>query len=448
MKRNIWAISGVLACFAAASIAQTPAPKSSGRSIVISTPDALGAGGEFLVRPLPSADAKGQPPLPLGPFKDKKFTVSIDPETLGKAPKLAIDDSKRGNTAIVDLPKSDTLDLHSTDFDHVHRVDVKVTYESKPVAVAQVRLQSQDGKVDVSKTIDPTAKGTVAFDDVPVGKNKLTVTYGDKLSQSQDLPVSTDHIGPTISVNVPVSNKVNTLDVPDATPVNPGTPAVPAQTGATAAPPVREPDHGSGIAGLLGSVIGIGVVGAGIYFFYKWAQSGGLAASLKKAGIEVSGPVPPQDPAAPWNPNAQAAPVVMDPTVCQFCGQKKDANGNCACSVGAGGAPNAFASTPVVSNIPRLVATAGVHSGKVIPVDPSGPPVTFGREVGNTVVLDNDTTVSRHHATLRSEGGSFIVKDEGSSNGVYVNGVRISGQQTVRPGDDVQIGNTRFRLDL
>jgi pSer/pThr/pTyr-binding forkhead associated (FHA) protein len=39
------------------------------------------------------------------------------------------------------------------------------------------------------------------------------------------------------------------------------------------------------------------------------------------------------------------------------------------------------------------------------------------------------------------------VTDLGSSNGVFVNGVRIGGSQPLRSGDEVQIGNTRFRFE-
>lgn len=460
------AVTGVLP---AISIAQSnPEPKSppaiahvGSRSIVISTPEMGPGGTEFLVRPLPSTDAKVLSSLPLGPFKDKKFTVSVDTSTLGKAPRLAIDDTKRGNTAIVVLPKIDTVDLHSTDFDRVHRAEVKVTFDGKPVQAAQVRLESQDGKSDITKTIDPSAKGIAAFEDVLVGKNKLTVTYGDKLSQTQDVPISTDHVGTVVLIPVAVSTKVATLDTPDTPPIAsaPGSggaaPTSGSQTSAGGVPtsPAAAPQSGgSGFAGLLGTIIGMGVVGAGIYFLYKWAQSGGMAATLKKAGIEVSGPQAPPDPSAPWNPNAPVAPIIADPASCQFCGQKKDGNGNCACSIGAaavsGGGNTAYSATPVAVSQPRLVATAGVHSGKVIPVDPNGPPVSFGRDPGNTVILDNDTTVSRRHAAIRAEAGGYIVSDEGSSNGVYVNGVKISGPQQVRPGDEIQIGNTRFRFEL
>jgi hypothetical protein len=176
---------------------------------------------------------------------------------------------------------------------------------------------------------------------------------------------------------------------------------------------------------------------------------------MKKAGIEVSGPTPPSDAGTPWQPNTPAAPVVSDPTVCQYCGQKRDAGGNCACSLtpGAGlpsgaGFASATSAAPAVASQPRLVATMGVYSGTIFPLNTNGTGVTLGRDATNTIPLDNDTTVSRRHASIRGDNGGYTVVDEGSSNGVYINGVKINGSQPLRPGDEVQIGNTRFRFEL
>ena len=47
----------------------------------------------------------------------------------------------------------------------------------------------------------------------------------------------------------------------------------------------------------------------------------------------------------------------------------------------------------------------------------------IGRE-SRTLPL-GDNTVSRRHAELVPSGGTWILKDLGSSNGTYVNGVRI-----------------------
>lgn len=47
---------------------------------------------------------------------------------------------------------------------------------------------------------------------------------------------------------------------------------------------------------------------------------------------------------------------------------------------------------------------------------------------------------SRRHAAVHSEGDHFSVRDLGSTNGTFVNGRRIAGEQTLSPGDRIEIG--------
>ncbi len=56
--------------------------------------------------------------------------------------------------------------------------------------------------------------------------------------------------------------------------------------------------------------------------------------------------------------------------------------------------------------------------------------------------------VSRRHCELIEEGEKLIVRDLGSSNGTYVNGKRVLGQQTLKPGDVLTIGGVTLRVDL
>ena len=71
-------------------------------------------------------------------------------------------------------------------------------------------------------------------------------------------------------------------------------------------------------------------------------------------------------------------------------------------------------------------------------------PVTrAGRHPESDIFLD-DITVSRRHAELeRQDGGSIVIRDDGSLNGTYVNRERIEEAQ-LTGGDEVQIG--KFRL--
>jgi len=64
--------------------------------------------------------------------------------------------------------------------------------------------------------------------------------------------------------------------------------------------------------------------------------------------------------------------------------------------------------------------------------------VTLGRGLENTIVFE-DRRVSRLHAVLVSTGGNWSVRDEGSTNGVFVNGRRVT-QHALRNGDQLSLG--------
>lgn len=67
--------------------------------------------------------------------------------------------------------------------------------------------------------------------------------------------------------------------------------------------------------------------------------------------------------------------------------------------------------------------------------------LTIGRHRESDVFLE-DLAVSRLHTTISRDGsGRYIVRDENSANGTYVNGQRVSEQQ-LKDGDEVQVGQT------
>lgn len=75
-----------------------------------------------------------------------------------------------------------------------------------------------------------------------------------------------------------------------------------------------------------------------------------------------------------------------------------------------------------------------------------GDKVLLGRQANCDVRFDpaKDRSVSGRHAEVRREGGgengTLVVEDLGSSNGTYVNGVRISGPTPLMPRDRVRLG--------
>jgi len=75
-----------------------------------------------------------------------------------------------------------------------------------------------------------------------------------------------------------------------------------------------------------------------------------------------------------------------------------------------------------------------------------------GRHPEVDIFLD-DVTVSRRHAEFLRDGVSFSVRDLGSLNGTYCDGVRIEGEQLLHDGTEVQVGKFKFtffasRFDL
>ncbi|MEL6892836.1 MAG: trypsin-like peptidase domain-containing protein [Actinomycetota bacterium] len=77
--------------------------------------------------------------------------------------------------------------------------------------------------------------------------------------------------------------------------------------------------------------------------------------------------------------------------------------------------------------------------------------VTIGRDEDCDIVLEDDPRVSRRHATVTlddaGDATTAVVADLGSTNGVLLNGVRITGPTTLHLGDAFQVGRTTIRLE-
>ena len=71
---------------------------------------------------------------------------------------------------------------------------------------------------------------------------------------------------------------------------------------------------------------------------------------------------------------------------------------------------------------------------------------TLGRDVNNTIVVD-DPFASSEHAALTFRGRTWYVEDRGSTNGTYVNGSQVDGLAPIAFGDELQVGQVRLRLD-
>jgi pSer/pThr/pTyr-binding forkhead associated (FHA) protein len=94
-----------------------------------------------------------------------------------------------------------------------------------------------------------------------------------------------------------------------------------------------------------------------------------------------------------------------------------------------------------------LRVTEGPATGKLLRV--GGEELLIGRQAPGDGKLGNDIEISRRHARLtRSDDGSFLIEDLGSTNGTFVNGERLSGARVLAPGDKLEMGDTKLTVEV
>lgn len=85
----------------------------------------------------------------------------------------------------------------------------------------------------------------------------------------------------------------------------------------------------------------------------------------------------------------------------------------------------------------RLVMRTGPTPNAVF--DLKQAEVSIGRETSNAISV-SDTEISRRHARLNQQAGSFLLTDLGSTNGTFVNGKRLLSPHLLRPGETITLG--------
>ena len=73
--------------------------------------------------------------------------------------------------------------------------------------------------------------------------------------------------------------------------------------------------------------------------------------------------------------------------------------------------------------------------------------VSIGRGNPNDVRLDADEFASAQHARVEPRRDGVWIEDVGSTNGTYVNGVRLSRPRKLAIGDLVRVGETDLRFE-
>lgn len=72
------------------------------------------------------------------------------------------------------------------------------------------------------------------------------------------------------------------------------------------------------------------------------------------------------------------------------------------------------------------------------------PILLFGRHQECDVQL-NSKKISRRHCCLAQVDDHLVVRDLGSTNGILINGVKVT-EGTLVPGDELVIGNFRYQV--
>lgn len=107
--------------------------------------------------------------------------------------------------------------------------------------------------------------------------------------------------------------------------------------------------------------------------------------------------------------------------------------------------------TPLIPLRVRIIST-----GREIQL-PSGAEVQIGRlDAAHGIFPDLDLTsdvrlkdgVSRRHCKIHRRGSIYLVEDVGSSNGTFLNGLRLSPYllYELKDGDELQLGNVKLKV--
>jgi Nif-specific regulatory protein len=94
--------------------------------------------------------------------------------------------------------------------------------------------------------------------------------------------------------------------------------------------------------------------------------------------------------------------------------------------------------TPNHPFAPRLIAISGPQEGSVFTI--TGDDVPIGREPSNTICIA-DPLLSRRHCRVCRDGDQLTLRDQGSANGTFVNGVPVK-ERVLYHRDVVKVGDS------
>ena len=100
----------------------------------------------------------------------------------------------------------------------------------------------------------------------------------------------------------------------------------------------------------------------------------------------------------------------------------------------------------MVSEQYQLVMRTGPTMGKIYGLGKDE--ISIGRDPSNDIVI-NEAEVSRKHARLLIQDKGYMLEDLGSTNGTFINGLRLEAPLQLQPGDMVLLGeNVSMTFEL
>jgi hypothetical protein len=92
-----------------------------------------------------------------------------------------------------------------------------------------------------------------------------------------------------------------------------------------------------------------------------------------------------------------------------------------------------------------VVQSPALNEGDEWDLDSS--PLTVGRSSQNDIQVKRDEYASSMHARIEPRRDGVWLEDAGSTNGTYLNGVRLTKPKRLTPGDVVRVGETELRYE-
>jgi predicted component of type VI protein secretion system len=93
----------------------------------------------------------------------------------------------------------------------------------------------------------------------------------------------------------------------------------------------------------------------------------------------------------------------------------------------------------------KLIVASGKHAGREIPIKVAK---FFIGRAEDCHLRPGSDLVSRHHCVILVEDGTVTIRDFGSKNGTLVNDQRVEGEQTLKTGDRMTVGQLEFKVQL